>query len=92
MLGADFVLTSPGNAQFEAFALGACCLSFFQNSFQEEVFTGFPVSHPAVEIERLESLMEDVYSDYSGYRTAIDSLEIGQGCIEIADAVVGEPA
>jgi hypothetical protein len=87
MLGADFVLTSPGNALFETFALAVPSLAFFQNASQE-MFSGFPMAHSQNELDRLESLMFAVYGDYRSFRATVDALEVGLGRNEIADALL----
>jgi spore coat polysaccharide biosynthesis predicted glycosyltransferase SpsG len=87
MLGADFVVTSPGNALFETFALAVPSLAFFQNASQG-MFSGFPMAHPQNELDRLESLMFAVYGDYRSFRATVDALEVGRGRNEIADALL----
>lgn len=88
MLASDFLLTSPGNTLFEAFALGVPCLAFNQNASQEEMFAGFPMTRAQAEIDRAPELMLAAYRDYAGYRAAAAALEVGMGRDEIADAVV----
>ena len=91
MLGADFVVTSPGNALFETFALAVPSLAFFQNASQE-MFSGFPMTHTQNELDQVESLMFAVYGDYRSFRAMVDALEVGRGRNEIADALLEEAA
>ena len=87
MLGADFILTSPGNSLFEAISLGVPAIAFYQTESQAEMFRGFPCCYELDTFDGINALVENIYSDYQQYRSLINLLDLGQGYGEIIDAL-----
>jgi spore coat polysaccharide biosynthesis predicted glycosyltransferase SpsG len=88
MTAHDFVVTSPGNALFEAFSLGVPALAFCQNPSQHAIFKEFYKTYEQCALDSLPELMHSAYYGYPEYRAAVDAMEVGAGRAEIASAIL----
>lgn len=85
---ADFLFTSPGTALFEGLCIGIPAISYFQNQSQIDVFGPFMTTCRYSPDADPVSTMLDVFTNYTDFRSKLESFAVGMGRNEIIDNIL----